>query len=169
MRKSYRYDRKKGKVVVTRRLTTRHDKITGLPTRYTYGLTPAQRIKYKKSIEKTRKYYYKTGLVKERAPINKSKTPKRSSHSEKFEKKYGYKVTDLSKLHKEFPDTDIEEILAKGRAAFATGGSRNTVYGNGGSFRWAYARLASVLTAGRALAVDKDLVGPKSLRKIYKR
>jgi hypothetical protein len=28
------------------------------------------------------------------------------------------------------------------------------------------ARLASVLTGGRALVVDKDLVGPKSLRKI---
>lgn len=29
------------------------------------------------------------------------------------------------------------------------------------------ARLASVLTGGKALAVDKDLVGPKSLKKIY--
>lgn len=169
MRRSYKYDAKKGKVILTRKLTTRHDKVTRLPLRYTYGLTPAQRRKYKSAIEKTRKYYYKTGLVKERAPIDKRKTPKRSSHSDKFEKKYGYKVTNLSKLHKDFPDTDVDEILAKGRAAFATGGSRNTVYGKGGSFRWAYARLASVLTGGRALAVDKDLVGPKSLRKIFKR
>jgi hypothetical protein len=46
-------------------------------------------------------------------------------------------------------------------------GSRPTVTGNSGPERWARARLASVLVGGKALAVDKDLVGPKSLKKIF--
>jgi hypothetical protein len=70
-------------------------------------------------------------------------------------------------LNKYFPDTDIDTILAKGRAAYASG-SRPTVTGPSGPEQWAYARLASVLTGGKALAVDKDLVGPKSLKVIYR-
>ena len=65
-----------------------------------------------------------------------------------------------------FPDTDIDAILARGAAAYASG-SLPTVSGSGGPTQWALARLSSVLTGGKALAVDKDLVGPKSLKVIY--
>jgi hypothetical protein len=148
------------------RLKTRHDRLTGLPVRYTQGLTPHQKLKYKKELEKSRRYYKKTGLIKDRGTIFKGLKAKRSSHTAKFERKYGFPVTDLAKVKKTFPDTDVKTILAKGRAAYASGGSRPTVTGRGAASRWAMARLASVLTGGRALVVDKDLVGPKSLRKI---
>lgn len=150
------------------RLKTRHDRLTGLPVRYTQGLTPHQKLKYKKELESSRRYYKKTGLIKDRKQIFKGLKSKRSSHTIKFERKYGFPVTDLTKVKKKFPDTDIKTILAKGRAAYSSGGSRPTVTGRGASSRWAMARLASVLTGGRALVVDKDLVGPKSRKIINK-
>jgi len=91
---------------------------------------------------------------------------KRSSYSVEFEKRYGFKVTELDKVKQLFPDTDIKGILAKGRAAYASG-SRPSVTGKGGIEAWSYARLASAMTAGRAMAVDKNLIGPKSLKVIF--
>jgi hypothetical protein len=63
-----------------------------------------------------------------------------------------------------FPDTDIEGILAKGAAAYASGSRPNV-----GVFQWKNARLASVLTGGPALRIDKTLVGPISMRRISTR
>ena len=166
--RDYYYNRRTGKLVVKRISRTRHDRLTGLPERYTRGLTPSQKLKYKKSIQASRRYYKKTGLVRGRKPVAKGLVSKRSKHSIVFEKKYGFNVTEVSKVKKMFPDTDIATILRKGRGAYASGGSRPTVTGRGGTDQWAYARLASVLTGGKALAVDKDIVGPKSLRVIYK-
>ena len=91
---------------------------------------------------------------------------KRSGYSAEFEKRYGFKVTDLSKVKKLFPDTDVNTILAKGRAAYASG-SRPGMTGKGGVEGWTYARLSSTLTAGKALQVDKNLVGPKSMKVIF--
>lgn len=145
----------------------RHDRLTGLPERYTRGLTPYQKLKYKKELQKSRRYYIKTGLVVDRKPIAKNLRSRRSSHTITFERRYGFKVTDLKKVRKLFPDTKVDVILSKGRAAYSSG-SRPSVYGKGASSQWAMARLASVLTAGKALQVDKDLVGPKSLKVIRK-
>lgn len=169
----YYYDPKKQKLVVNRIARVPHDPDTGLPTRYTEGLTKAQKLKYKKEIEETSDYYKRTGLVKGRERVYNPKKsgspiPTRSSHTIEFERRYGFKVTDEDHVRALFPDTDIDEVLAKGRAAYASG-SRPTVSGSGGPNQWAYARLASVLTGGKALAVDKDLVGPKSLKVIYGR
>lgn len=128
---------------------------------YLKGLTPYQRFLQAKYIGKSQEQYAKTGLVEDRPKVSNKPTP-RSSHTKKFESKYGYSVTNLSKVRKDFPDTDIDMILKKGAAAYASSGSRP----NTGSFAWKYARLASVLTGGNALKVDKDLVGPISLTKI---
>ena len=167
--KDYYYNRRTGKLVVKRIAPTRHDRLTGLPVRYTRGLTPSQKLKYKKSIQASQRYYKKTGLVRGRKPVARGLKASRSKHSIAFEKRYGFPVTDITKVKKTFKDTDVMTILKKGRAAYASGGSRPTVTGKGGASQWAYARLASVLTGGKALAVDKDLVGPKSLRIIYKK
>ena len=167
--KDYYYNRRTGKLVVKRIRRTRHDRLTGLPLRYTSGLTPNQKLKYKKAIQTTRRYYQRTGLVKSRKPISIALKSRRSKHSIAFEKRYGFKVTEINKVKRKFPDTDVASILRKGRAAYSSGGSRPTVTGRGGTDQWAYARLASVLTGGKALAVDKDLVGPKSLMLIYQR
>jgi hypothetical protein len=171
--KDYYYNRRTGKLVVNRIRRTRRDRLTGLPMRYTIGLTPSQKFKYKKAIQSTRRYYQKTGLVRGRNPwtpkFQKTLISHRSKHNITFERRYGFNVTDVAKVKKLFPDTDVNTILKKGRGAYASSGSRPTVTGRGGTDQWAYARLASVLTGGKALAVDKNLVGPKSLKRIFKK
>ena len=173
LQKDYYYDDKSGKLVVNRIARVPHDKDTGLPTRYTEGLNRSQKLKYKKEIDETKDYYKRTGLVKGRNPVFNTKNPnspqrKRSSHVIEFERRYGFKVTDEDHVRHMFPDTDIDAILAHGVAAYSSG-SRPTVSGSGGPKAWAEARLASVLTGGKALAVDRKYVGPKSLKVIYGR
>jgi hypothetical protein len=90
----------------------------------------------------------------------------RSSYSVEFEKRYGFKISELDKVKKLFPDTDVNMIIKKGEAAYASG-SRPSVTGSGGAKQWGLARAASVFVGGKALGVDKDLVGPKSLKIIF--
>ena len=97
---------------------------------------------------------------------NTSLPKKRSGYSAEFERRYGFKISDLNKVKKLFPDTDIKTILAKGRAAYASG-SRPNMTGKGGIEAWSYARLSSTLTAGKALAVDHKSVGPISMKVIF--
>jgi hypothetical protein len=131
-----------------------------IPFQYLQGLLPSEAFRQKKLIKETQEEYKETGLVKERPKVSDTPT-KRSSHVIKFEKKYGYGLGDISRIKKDFPDTDVETILSKGRAAYASGSRPNT-----GIEQWAKARLASVLTGGPALKIDKDLVGARSLAKI---
>jgi hypothetical protein len=186
------YDPSKGKFVVNKISRVAHDKDTGLPMRYVQNLTEKEKKLYKKEIEETNKYYKKTGLVKGRADVrsvlgkkNSSKASntkrfkrepksqqaknlpkKRSSYSVEFEKRYGFKVSEISKVKKLFPDMDVDMIIKKGEAAYASG-SRPSVTGSGGAKQWGLARLASVGVAGKALQVDKNLIGPKSLKVIF--
>jgi hypothetical protein len=91
---------------------------------------------------------------------------KRSSYSVEFEKRYGFKVSELDKVKKLFPDTDVNMIIKKGEAAYASG-SRPSVTGSGGARQWGLARASSVFVGGKALSVDKDLVGPISMKVIF--
>ena len=108
------------------------------------SLTPEDRKKQVKSI--------KEGTDRPKVESFKSK---RSSWATKFENKYGYKISETSKISKSIiSKKGIDEIMKKGRAAYYTGGSRP----NQTSTSWARARLASVLMKGPALKVDKDIV-----------
>lgn len=128
---------------------------------YTEDLTESQKDKQLKLIAKS-KEEYKSGKVEDRPKVS-NKPTKRSTYAVKFEKKYGFPVTD-SRVRM-FSDTDIDKIISKGIGAYGSSGSRPNV----SSKQWAYARLASVLTGGPALKVDKDLVGEKSLALINNR
>lgn len=132
-----------------------------LPPQYVGGLAQHAARRQRHLISQSKKQYEETGLVEARPKVTKEPTP-RSSHAIKFEKKYGYKISDIGHVKHDFPDTDVETILSKGRAAYASSGSRPNVTPE----QWAKARLASVLTGGRALNIDKSHVGPKSLAKI---
>jgi len=79
---------------------------------------------------------------------------KRSSHVVAFEKKYGEKITNDNFISKNIiSKTGIDKILAKGRGAYYSAGSRpNTT-----AEQWARARLASVIMGNAARAVDKDI------------
>jgi len=139
-------------------MRTPKDAETGLPKRYVSGLNQSEKMKQAEEIKKTKRIYKETGKVKER-PV--SGMSKRSPHTVKFQKNYGFPITDLQKVKAAFPNTDVNKILSKGRAAYASG-SRPGQNPNS----WAFARLASVLTGGKALAVDKDLVSDSDLKKI---
>jgi hypothetical protein len=107
------------------------------------SLTPADRKKQVKSI--------KEGKPRPKVDSFKSK---RSGHAARFEKKYGYKITNDSRISKEIiSKTGIDKILSKGRGAYYSAGSRP----NQTSESWSRARLASVIMGGNARKVDKAI------------
>jgi len=121
---------------------------------YLAGLTPQQRLLQQKAIQKSQRSYERTGKVFDRPKVSSKPTP-RSPHAKKFEDKYGFSVSDIPRVKKEFPNVDVDGILAKGRAAYASSGSRpNTT-----AEAWARARLASALTGGKAANVDAKELG----------
>jgi hypothetical protein len=122
---------------------------------YLAGLNPQQRLLQQRAIRKSQKIYEESGRVVDRPKVSSKPTP-RSKHAKKFEDMYGFSVSDIPRVKKEFPDVDVEGILSKGRAAYASSGSRpNTT-----AEAWARARLASALTGGKAAKVDaKELAG----------
>lgn len=130
---------------------------------YFANLTKAQKAKQSALIAKS-KQEYKKGKVEDRPRV--SDTPnKRSKHVRNFENKYGFPITDKARVEETFPDADIDTIFKKGIGAYGSSGSRPNV----SAAQWAYARLASVLTGGPSLRIDRNLVGPISLEKIGQR
>ena len=120
------------------------DKESGLPKKYVKGLSKEDKAKQVKSIKEG----------KDRPKLKSAPPSKRSSHVEKFEKKYGYKITNDSRISKEIiSKTGIDKILSKGRGAYFSQGSRP----NTSPTQWARARLASVIMGGNARKVDKAI------------
>ncbi len=101
-----------------------------------------------------RKKQIKSIKEKTDRPKLKSFQSKRSSWVEKFEKKYNYKISNLTRISKEIiTRTGINKILDKGRGAYYSAGSRP----NQTAQSWALARLASVILGGKARKIDKDI------------
>lgn len=115
-----------------------------IPDKYVpKSLTPKDKKKQIKSI--------KEGTPR---PKVKSFTSKRSSFVERFEKRYGYKISNLTRISKEIiSKKGIDEILKKGVGAYYSSGSRP----NQTPRSWSLARLASVIMNGKARQVDKDI------------
>ena len=87
-------------------------------------------------------------------PKLKSFQSKRSGFVKKFEDKYGYKISNLSRISKEIiTKKGIDEIMAKGKASYFTSGSRP----NQTPRSWALARLASVIVGGPARKIDMNI------------
>ena len=79
---------------------------------------------------------------------------KRSSWAEKFEKKYGTKISDTDFIHKNIiTKTGQEKIINKGRGAYFSSGSRPGQTAQS----WGLGRLASVIMGGPARKIDKDI------------
>jgi hypothetical protein len=121
---------------------------------YLAGLTPQQRLLQQRAIRKSQKIYEESGRVVDRPKVSSKPTP-RSKHAKKFEDTYGFSVSDIPRVKKEFPKVDVEGILDKGRAAYASSGSRPNVSAEA----WARARLASALTGGPAARIDAKELG----------
>lgn len=108
----------------------------------------------KELTEKDKKKQIKSIKEKTKRPKLESFTSKRSSWVEKFEKKYGTKITDKKFINENILKTKgINEIIKKGQGAYFSSGSRP----NQTPFSWAYARLASVIMGGSARKVDKSI------------
>lgn len=121
------------------------DKETGLPKKYVpKGLTKSDKAKQVKSIKEG----------KDRPKLKSAPPAKRSSLVERFEKKYGYKITNDSRISKEIiSQTGIDKILSKGRGAYYSAGSRPNVTAE----QWARARLAGVIMNSPARKVDMKI------------
>jgi len=119
------------------------------------------------SSEKVNKKYIPSSLSKSdkekqiKSIKNKTDRPKldsfkskRSTWAEKFENKYGKKISNSSFISKNIiSKAGQDQILSKGRGAYYSSGSRP----NQTSTSWALARLASVIMNGPARKVDKDI------------
>ena len=101
-----------------------------------------------------RKKQIKSIKEKTDRPKVKSFTSKRSPLVEKFEKKYGTKINDFKFISKNIiKQKGIDEIMAKGRGAYYSSGSRP----NQTPTSWALARLAGVIMNSPARKVDMKI------------
>lgn len=133
-----------------------------IPEKYYKDLPVSLRPLQKRLIEKSKSIYKSSGIVKNRPKVSSAPTP-RSTHAKQFEEKYGFSVSNISKVKDTFPDTDVDMILSKGRGAYMSSGSRPNVSAEA----WAKARLASALTGGKAYNIDKNHIGEISKKKIF--
>jgi len=79
---------------------------------------------------------------------------KRSSWVEKFEKKYGHKISDEKWIHENIiTRTGQKKIIDKGKGAYYSSGSRP----NQTPTSWGLARLASVILNGPSRRIDKNI------------
>tara|TARA_R100000329_G_scaffold150800_1_gene144692 strand:+ start:430 stop:828 length:399 start_codon:yes stop_codon:yes gene_type:complete len=121
------------------------DKKSGLPKKYVpKSLSPEDRKKQIKSIKEE----------KPRPKVDSFKS-KRSSNVAAFEKKYKTKINDFDFISKNIiKKKGIDEIIAKGKAAYFSSGSRP----NQTPTSWALARLAAVIMKdGPARKVDRKI------------
>ena len=116
------------------------------------SLGKKEQAKQKKAIKKSQEDY-KKGKYTDRPKVKNYKS-KRSSHVEKFEKKYGTKITNKSFIFKNIiSKAGVDKILSKGKGAYFSAGSRP----NQTPASWSNARLASVIMGGNARKVDKEI------------
>ena len=125
------------------------------------SLSKSDKEKQKKAIEKSKKQYKESGKVETR-PKLKSFKSKESTYTQRINKKLGEKMTPKeiaekiakNDTHKRMLIKGFQEIISKGKAAYASSGSRP----NQTPMSWGRARLYSVLLGGPARKIDKNIV-----------
>ena len=131
-------------------------KIKKLPIRYLpKGLSKKDRDKQTKMLEKSQKLY-KNKKYYTRKPLSSYKN-KTSTHIKHAQKIYGInKITPNKELVKATGCSleALKKIVKKGEGAYYSSGSRP----NQTAQSWGLARLASSITAGKAAAVDYDIL-----------
>jgi DNA-binding Xre family transcriptional regulator len=142
--------------------------IEKIPLRYLpKSLSKKDKLKYIRELNKSKKQYPKQSYYTRKTL--KSFISKKSNHIKDAQRIYG--------LQKIFPNTELAQktgcsfnsltkIVKKGEGAYFSSGSRPNQTGQS----WGLARLASAITAGKAAAVDYDILekgckpGSKALR-----
>lgn len=127
-------------------------KKTAIKPSYLQGLSPSDRKLEAEKITLSRVLYRK-GLYPTRT-IPKSYKWKPSRHVDDLKKKYGFTTHNRTAIHSILGVSPARQdaILAKGRAAYHSSGSRPGQTPSS----WAYARLASVLLGRAACKIDLD-------------
>lgn len=139
-----------------------------VPQRYIPNyLTKKDKKFAKNELIKSRKAY-KKGKYYVRKKVSSFKS-KKSKHIKKAEKLYNISDFKLNKLlasKTKCKLKTLKKIFSKGQGAYFSSGSRQ----NQTPFSWAYARLASAISGGKASAVDFKLLknGCKSSSKALK-
>jgi len=117
-------------------------------------LTPKDKRKQLSMLKNSRNLYKKRRFyTRNKLPSFKSKT---SKHILKAQKLYSTKIKPSKELSRASgcPMHVLQGIVKKGEGAYYSSGSRP----NQTAQSWAYARLASALTGGKAASVDYHLV-----------
>lgn len=127
-----------------------------IPLRYLpFGLSTKDSLKQAQMLKKSRSQY-KKGKYFTRKPVTTFKS-RPSNHIKNAQKIYGVeKMVPSKELVKATGCSldALEQIVKKGEGAYFSSGSRP----NQTAQSWGYARLASALTAGKAAAVDFDIL-----------
>jgi len=127
-----------------------------IPVRYLpFGLSTKDSLKQAQMLKKSRSQY-KKGKFFTRKPVPTFKS-RPSSHIKNAQKIYGVeKMVPSNELAKATGCSldALQQIVKKGEGAYFSSGSRP----NQTAQSWGYARLASALTAGKAAAVDFDIL-----------
>ena len=127
-----------------------------IPVRYLpFGLSTKDSLKQAQMLKKSRSQY-KKGKYFTRKPVTTFKR-RPSSHIKNAQKIYGVeKMVPSNELAKATGCSldALQQIVKKGEGAYFSSGSRP----NQTAQSWGYARLASALTAGKAAAVDFDIL-----------
>jgi len=77
----------------------------------------------------------------------------KSKHIVDFKKKYGYEVTQLTKVYKNIiSKRGVDMIISAAVKAYASGGSKIMT-----KREWSFARLSSVILGRGARVVDADI------------
>ena len=135
-----------------------------LPSKYYSNLTKKEKQAQLKELKKSRDLYKKEiYYTRKKMPSFVSLT---SPHIKKFEKKYQATITDLKAVSKatNVPIKALDKIVNKGMGAYYSSGSRP----NQNPWSWGYARLASVLTHGKAYKIDKHILDEYNVTEIKK-
>ena len=118
-----------------------------LPVRYVpKNLSKKDKKKQLSMLLKSRRLYKKHNYyTRKRLPSYKNKPSKHILHARKIYEIENIKPSSLNALN---------QIVKKGEGAYFSSGSRP----NQTAHSWGYARLASALTAGKAAAIDYDIL-----------
>lgn len=127
--------------------------------KYLKGLSKQDAERHEQHM-KRRKQQYRRGRFVNTVPTLGSYRHEKSRHVKDFRRLYGISTRDKESIAKSTGVSPAKQarILARGRAAWATSGSRP---GQSPS-SWAYARLASALLGRKACAVDRHILSPVS-------
>ena len=130
--------------------------ILKLPVRYVpKNLSKKDKKKQLNMLLKSRRLYKKNKYyTRKRLPSYKNKPSKHILHAQKIYAIQNIKPSKELALKTGCSLNALNQIVKKGEGAYFSSGSRP----NQTAQSWGYARLASALTAGKAAAIDYDIV-----------